>query len=61
MATAKEVIKQIVESQPDDSDYDAILRELAFKRMVDKGIADAKNGDYISNEEMEKQIKKWQK
>jgi len=61
MSTAKDVIKQIVESQPDDSAYDDILRELAFKRMVDKGILDAKNGEFISNEEMKKQIQQWQK
>lgn len=61
MATAKDTIKQILESQPDDSSYDEILRELAFKRMVDKGLSDAKEGNAISNEEMGKRIESWQK
>jgi len=61
MSIAKEQIKQILESQPEDSSYDDILRELAFKRMVNKGISDAKNGNVISNEDMEKKIKEWQK
>jgi len=34
MSTAKDQIKQVLESQPEDSSYDDILRELAFKRMV---------------------------
>ena len=61
MSTAKDQIKQILESQPDDSSYDESLRELAFKRMVDKGLADVKAGSVITNEEMEKRIKEWRK
>ena len=61
MSIAKEQIKQVLESQPEDSSYDDILRELAFKRMVNKGISDAKTGNVISNEDMEKKIKEWQK
>ena len=61
MSTAKDQIKRIVESQPDDSSYDDLLRELAFKRMVNKGLADAREGNTISNEEMEHRIKAWHK
>ena len=61
MSTAKEQIKQVLEGQPEDSSYDDILRELAFKRMVNKGISDAKNGNVISNEDMGKKIKEWQR
>ena len=61
MSIAKDQIKQIVESQPDDSSYDDLLRELAFKRMVIKGLADARAGNVISNEEMGHRIKKWRK
>ena len=61
MSTAKDQIKQILESQPDDSSYDELLRELAFKRMVDKGLADYQSGANISNEELEHRIKSWQK
>ncbi len=61
MSIAKEQIKQVLESQPEDSSYDDILREIAFKRMVNKGISDARNGNVISNEDMEKKIKEWQK
>ena len=61
MSTAKDIIKHIVESQPDDSSYDEILRELAFKRMVDRGLSDVDADKTISNEEMEQRIQSWQK
>lgn len=61
MSTAIDQVKQILESQPGDSSYDELLRELAFKRMINKGIDDASNRDVISNEDMENRIKTWQK
>lgn len=61
MATAKERMQEIVQEQPDDSSYDEILRELAFARMVDRGLKDSRTGHTISNEEMKRRIKTWQK
>lgn len=61
MSTAKDQIKQILEDQPDDSFYDEILKELAFKRMLDRGLEDVAAGNTLSNEEMERRIKSWQK
>ncbi len=61
MSTAKDQIKQILEDQPDDGSYDEILKELAFKRMIDIGLADVDASDIISNEEMQHRIKSWQK
>jgi len=61
MSSAKDEIKQVLESQPDDSSYDELLRELAFKRMVDKGLADAKQGNVVPNEEMHSRILSWRK
>lgn len=61
MSTAKDQIKQILENQPEDSTYDDILRELAFKSMVNRGMADVASGNVISNEEMKEKIKGWQK
>ena len=61
MSSAKDEIKQVLESQPDDSSYDELLRELAFKRMVDKGLADVEQGSVVSNEEMRSRIQSWRK
>ncbi|MBP7049576.1 MAG: hypothetical protein KBE65_01030 [Phycisphaerae bacterium] len=58
--TAKERIRELLDAQPDDASYDEILRELAFERMVDRGMADVRQGRVISNEEMGKRIRRWQ-
>ena len=60
MNKTKEAMLKIIESQPDDSTFDEILRELAFARMIEKGIADSDNGRTISNQEMKQRIESWQ-
>ena len=60
MVSAKQQMTNVINEQPDDSSYDEILRELAFARMVEKGLADSKSGKTISNEEMQRRIKTWQ-
>lgn len=57
----KEHISEIVNCQPDDSTYDDIIRELAFDLMVQRGLKDSDERRTISNEEMERRIKTWQK
>jgi len=61
MGTAKEHIVEIVNRQPDDSSYDDIVRELAFDLMVQRGLKDSDEQRTISNEEMERRIRTWQK
>lgn len=61
MATAKEHISEVVKRQPDDSSDDEIVRELAFDLMVQRGLKDSDEHRTISNEEMERRIKTWQK
>ena len=61
MSTVKERVSEIVQAQPDDSSFDEILRELAFSRMVERGLADSRQSRMITNEEMEHRIRTWQK
>ncbi len=61
MATAKEKMTEIIQQQPDDSSYDEILRELAFARMVERGLEDSRNKRTISNDEMGRRVQSWQK
>jgi predicted transcriptional regulator len=61
MVTAKEQITQLIQRQPDDSSYDEIIRELAFDLMVQRGLKDSDAGRTITNEEMQRRIKTWQK
>jgi len=59
--TVKEKITKVVLSQPEDATYDEIIRELAFSRMVDRGLEDVRSGQVISNGEMANRIRTWQK
>jgi len=58
--TAKEKIRELLDAQPDDASYDEILRELAFERMIDRGMSDVRQGRVVSHEEMGKRIRRWQ-
>jgi len=58
--TVKEKMEKIIQSQPDDSSYDEILRELAFERMVERGLKDYREGKTISTEEIKRRIQLWQ-
>ena len=61
LPTAKEQVLQIVSEQPDDSSYYEILRELAFARMVERGLADSEAGRTIRHVEMGRRIRSWRK
>lgn len=59
MATAKEVVRDVVDTQPEDASYDEIIKELAFERMVERGLDDVRSGQVIDNSEMEQRISQW--
>ena len=59
--TDKEKVKALVNAQPDDASYDEIVRELAFDRMVERGLADARERRTLSNEQMARRIESWRK
>ncbi|MBI4556256.1 MAG: hypothetical protein HY706_01615 [Candidatus Hydrogenedentes bacterium] len=59
MSLARERIAEIVNALPDDSSYDEILRELAFDRMIERGLADVETGRTVSHEEVKKQVRSW--
>ncbi len=50
---------KIIQEQPEDSTFDEILRELAFKQMIERGLADSDNQRTISNQEMRRRILSW--
>jgi predicted transcriptional regulator len=61
MIAVKQKMLDLIQDQPEDSSYDEIMRELAFERMVDQGLADSREGRVISNNEMLKKMDSWQK
>lgn len=61
MSEIKTKMTEVIQSQPDDASYEEIMRELAFERMVQRGIEDSRHNRVISNEEMERRIQSWRK
>jgi len=59
MTAPKDEVKKIMDSLPDDTTYDEILRELAFDKMIQRGLNDVEEGKIISNEDMENTIAQW--
>jgi hypothetical protein len=61
MSTVKDKMSEIIRTQPDDASYEEIMRELAFERMVTRGLEDSRQERVISNQEMEQKIQAWRK
>lgn len=59
MTAPKQVAKNIIDSLPEDTSYDEILKELAFDKMIQNGLKDSNENKTISNEEMKNKIKQW--
>ena len=57
MSSVNEKMTKVIQSQPEDTSYEEIMRELAFERMVDGGLEDACVGRLISNGDMERRIR----
>lgn len=61
MSSVKEKMTEVIQSQPEDATYEEIMRELAFERMVARGLEDSRHGRVLSNDEMQRRIRTWQK
>ena len=49
----------MIDSLPEDTSHDEILKELAFDRMIQRGLKDSSENKTISNQEMKNRIKQW--
>ncbi len=61
MSSAKDTMTEIIARQPDDSSYDELLRELAFARMVQRGLEDSDAGRILGDDEIKRKIDSWRK
>ena len=52
-------LTRLIQSQPDDSSPDEIVRELAFHVMIERGLTDSDAKRTNSNEEMGRRIRSW--
>ena len=56
---AKEFVQKTLDELPDDVSVEEIIKELAFKRMLERGLKDSLNNRVISQEQLEKKITLW--
>ena len=56
MISPKKQMTKITQEQPEDSTYDEILHELAFARMVERGLNDVQRKRFLSNQEIKRRI-----
>lgn len=61
MSNIKAKITEVIQSQLEDASYEEIMWELAFERMVERGLEDSRSGRVISNESMGQWIRPLQK
>lgn len=59
--TDKERVLDLVATMRDGDSYDEILRELAFVRMVDRGLADAGRQRHVDSNELRERFRAWQR
>jgi hypothetical protein len=59
MNAVKIDVKEVIDSLPEDSSYDEILKELIFDRMIKNGLKDSFHKKIITNQEMGDSIKIW--
>ncbi|MEM6792500.1 MAG: hypothetical protein AAF725_00835 [Acidobacteriota bacterium] len=57
--TAKEQMATIIRDLPDDSSYDDVLRELAFYRMIQRGLADADAARCLGDDVVRRRVRGW--
>jgi ribosomal protein S3AE len=57
----KDQMMEVIQSQPTDATYEEIMRELAFERMIERGLVDSRSERVVSNEKIEHRIRSWQK
>jgi hypothetical protein len=58
LSTREHAIKTL-EALPADADFDSILKEIAFERMINKGLQDSLHGRTISSEKLRSEIQSW--
>lgn len=57
--TAKTLLREVIEAQPEDASYEEIVREIAFERMVERGLIDVRAGRSIGHDEALRKIRSW--
>ncbi len=61
MKTAKEKVKKILDTLPDDSSFEDIQYDIYVRSKIEQGLKDIEEGSVLSQEEVERRMTKWLK
>jgi len=61
MQTAKQEVRELLETLPDDSTFEDIQYHLYVRQKVEQGIQDINDGKTYSQDEVEKRMERWVK
>lgn len=59
METAKEEVRRILESLPDDATLEDIQHRIYVRQAIAAGVRDVDEGRVISQEEIERRMSRW--
>ena len=57
--TDKEIVQDLLQRMPDDTSLQDIAYELEFIAAVEQGVAELDNGQWVSAEEIERDLIAW--
>lgn len=60
MLKTKKDILQLIEAMPEDISLLDVIEELSFRAKVDEGLAALDRGEWVSDQEARKRLRKWQ-
>ena len=59
MGSAKEEVRRILERIPDGASFEDIQYHIYVREKIDRGLEDVEQGRVISQEEVERRMRKW--
>lgn len=59
METAKEQVKRILDTLPEDASYEDIQYHIYVRQRIEQGLADVEAGRVIPHEEVVRRLAKW--
>ena len=55
----KEEVRRLLDSLPDETSYEDIQYHIYVQQKIDRGLQASDQGDFISDEEIERRIQRW--
>ena len=59
MATAKEVVRKLLDTLPDDATWEDVQYSIYVRERVERARLEAERGDLIEQDEVERRMNQW--